>query len=97
LGHLLAARITPAIEQKHAQVQQLARQIPQDMGQTVKLAIVDQDYTGKGAAQVAHSEGIELQVINCPRRRKLRVAYSALGGRTQLRLGYLLSEARTRL
>jgi transposase len=45
LGLLLAAHITPANEQERAQVAELARQVQQATGQTVKLAFADQGYT----------------------------------------------------
>ncbi|SOT40249.1 conserved hypothetical protein [Burkholderia cenocepacia] len=49
LGHLLAVHITPANEQERAPMQQLARQVQQATGHTVKLAFADQGYAGKGA------------------------------------------------
>jgi len=70
LGHLLAGHITPANEQERTKVQQLARQVQQVTGQTVKLAFADQGYTGVGAAQAARDEGIELQVIKLSEAKK---------------------------
>ncbi|AOJ67825.1 MULTISPECIES: IS5 family transposase [Burkholderia] len=70
LGHLLAVHITPANEQERTQVQQLARQVQQATGQTVKLAFADQGYTGEHAAQAARDEGIELQVIKLSEAKK---------------------------
>ena len=63
LGLLLAVHVTPASEQERAQVGELARQVQQVTGQTVKLAFADQGYTGDAAAQAARDEGMELQVI----------------------------------
>ena len=41
----------------------LARQVQEITGHTVKVAFADQGYTGEDAAQAARDEGIELQVI----------------------------------
>ncbi len=46
LGHLLAVHVTPANEQERAQVGELARQVQQVTGETVKVAFADQGYTG---------------------------------------------------
>jgi len=70
LGNLLAVHITPANEQERAQVAELARQVQQVTGQTVKVAFADQGYTGEEAAQAARDEGIELQVIKLPEAKK---------------------------
>src|ERR1700744_6478426 len=66
LGQLLAVHVTPANEQERAQVGELARQVQQATGQTVKVAFADQGYTGEEPAQAALDEGIELQVIKLP-------------------------------
>ncbi|MDH6148205.1 transposase [Paraburkholderia sp. WSM4179] len=63
LGLLLAVHITPANDQERAQVAELGRQVQQATGQTVKLAFAAQGYTADTARQVAHDEGIELQII----------------------------------
>ncbi|MEX3860111.1 IS5 family transposase [Paraburkholderia sp. BR10923] len=70
LGNLLAVHITPANEQERAQVAELARQVQQVTGQTVKVAFADQGYTGEDAAQAARDDGIELQVIKLPEAKK---------------------------
>ena len=70
LGLLLAVHITPANEQECAQVAELARQVQQVTGQTVKLAFADQGYTGNTAAHAAREEGIELQVIKLSEAKK---------------------------
>jgi len=70
LGNLLAIHITPANEQERAQVGELARQVQQVTGQTVKVAFADQGYTGEDAAQAARDEGIDLQVIKLPEAKK---------------------------
>lgn len=62
LGHLLAVHVTPANEQERAQVAELARQVQEFRGETVKVAFADQGYTGEGAAQAARNEGVDLQV-----------------------------------
>lgn len=70
LGQLLAVHVTPANEQERAQVGELARQVQQATGQTVKVAFADQGYTGKEPAEAARDEGIELQVIKLPEAKK---------------------------
>ena len=42
LGQLLAVHVTPANEQERAQVAELARQVQEVTGQTVKVAFADQ-------------------------------------------------------
>ena len=70
LGQLLAVHVTPANEQERAQVGELARQVQQATGQTVKIAFADQGYTGEEPAQAALDEGIELQVVRLPEAKK---------------------------
>jgi len=70
LGLLLAVHITPANEQERAQAAELARQVQQATAQAVKLAFVDQGYTGDTTRQAAHDEGIELQIIKLPEAKK---------------------------
>jgi transposase len=69
LGLLLTVHIAPANEQERAQVAELARQVQQATGQTVKLAFADQGYTGN-TARTAHDEGVELQIIKLPEANK---------------------------
>jgi len=66
LGHLLALLVTPANEQERAQVAELARQVQEVTGEAVKLAFVDQGYTGDKAAQDAQAAGIQLEVVKLP-------------------------------
>ncbi|WP_372492497.1 IS5 family transposase [Caballeronia zhejiangensis] len=70
LGQLLAVHVTPANEQERAQVAELARQVQQATGRTIKLAFADQGYTGQEPAQAAQDEGIELQVIKLSEAKK---------------------------
>jgi transposase len=63
LGHLLAVAITPANEQERAQVDQLCQQVQEATEQQVKMAFVDQGYTGQNAAQQAQEHAIELVVV----------------------------------
>jgi transposase len=70
LGQLLAVHVTPANEQERAQVAELASQVQQAAGQTVKVAFADQGYTGEEPAQAALDEGIELQVIKLAETKK---------------------------
>ena len=63
LGHLLAVLVTPASEQERAQVGELARQVQEATQRSVKLAYVDQGYTGEKPAAAAAAQGIELEVV----------------------------------
>jgi transposase len=63
LGNLLALKVTPADEQERAQVAELASKVQEVTRGTVKVAFVDQGYTGEDPAQQAESEGIKLEVI----------------------------------
>jgi len=63
LCHLLALHVTPANEQDRAQVELLAQAVQSVTSQSVKLAYVDQGYTGETAHQAAHAQGIALEVV----------------------------------
>jgi transposase len=63
LGNLLALKVTAANEQEREQVAELAAQVQAVTGQTVKVAFVDQGYTGENPARQASQEGIELEVV----------------------------------
>ena len=63
LGHLLALKVTAANEQERAQVADLAREIQAVTGDTVKVAFVDQGYTGEEPAAQAAAHGMRLEVI----------------------------------
>jgi len=66
LGHLLALHVTPANEQDRAQVGKLAQAVQDVTGRKVKLAFVDQGYTGDAPAQEAKEQGMQLEVIKLP-------------------------------
>lgn len=66
LGHLLAAKVTPANEQERAQVGELAAQVQAVTGEKVELAYVDQGYTGETPAAEAAAQGIQLEVVRHP-------------------------------
>ncbi len=70
LGYLLALHVTPANEQERTQVAELAQQVQEATGDTVKAAFVDQGYTGEDAAQAAADHHIELIVIKLPDAKK---------------------------
>jgi len=70
LGHLLALRVTPANEQDRHQVKQLAQDTQEATGENVKLAWVDQGYTGEKPAKEAREHGIELEVVKLQQARK---------------------------
>lgn len=63
LGNLLALKVTPANEQDRAQVTQLSKDLQVATGKTVKIAFVDQGYTGERPAEDATKEGLSLQVV----------------------------------
>jgi transposase len=63
LGHLLALRVTSADPQERAQVETLAKDVPQATGQNVALAYGDQGDTGQHAADAAAAQGIQLEVV----------------------------------
>jgi len=63
LGNLLALTVTAADEQERAQVAELAREVRQVTGDSVKVGFVDQGYTGQDAEDAAAAQGIQLEVI----------------------------------
>jgi transposase len=63
LGHLLALHVTPANEQDRAQVGHLAQAVQEVVEEPVKVAFVDQGYTGDQPAQAAAGQGMELLVV----------------------------------
>lgn len=99
LGHLLALYVAPANEQERAQVGELAQQVQEATGDSVKVAFVDQGYTGDTAAQEAAEHGIDLIVVKLPAGSQERFCAAAktVGGGTQLRLGSPFSQAGARL
>jgi transposase len=69
LGHLLALHVTPASQQDRDQVERLAKKVQQVTGESVRLAYVDQGYTGEAAAEAAAVHGIDLEVVKLPEAR----------------------------
>lgn len=63
LGNLLAVTVTAANEQERDQVAELAEQVQKVTDHAVKVAFVDQGYTGEKAAEAAQTHGIELEVV----------------------------------
>ena len=63
LGHLLALHVTAANEQERAVVNELADRVQEVTGSKVKVAFVDQGYTGETAAADAENHGIELIIV----------------------------------
>lgn len=70
LGHLPALKVTAADEQERDRVGELAAKVREATGGSVKLAYVDQGYTGEKPAQAANAEGIELMVVKLSEARK---------------------------
>ncbi|MDB5314027.1 MAG: Transposase domain protein [Gemmataceae bacterium] len=63
LGHLLALRVTTGKEQERDQVAALAAAVQEATGQTIRLAVVDQGYTGDQPAADAGAHEITLAVV----------------------------------
>jgi transposase len=63
LGCLLALKVTPANEQDRAQVADLTKHVQEVTGQNVKIAYVDQGYTGEEPATQAEQNAVELYVV----------------------------------
>ena len=63
LGHLLALKVTPANEQERAQVADLVEEVQEVTGGSVKVAFVDQGYTGEQPATAAAQHGVQLVVV----------------------------------
>jgi transposase len=70
LGHLLALHVTAADEQDRARVKQLAEDVQAATGDSIRLAFVDQGYTGERPAGDAKEEGIELSVVKLPQAKR---------------------------
>ncbi len=66
LGHLLALHVTPADVGDRTAVKRLAADIQDATGDSVRLAYIDQGYTGETAAHAAAAEGIALHVVKLP-------------------------------
>jgi len=66
LGYLSAVQVTSANAQERAQVRSLVQEVQHVTGETVKLAFVDQGYTGEGPTEAAQEAGIELHVVKLP-------------------------------
>jgi transposase len=63
LGHLLAVKVTAANEQDRAQVAELAQAVQTATGENVRVAFVDQGYTGEEPAAAAAQQGLRLEVV----------------------------------
>ena len=63
LGHLLALRVTPADADDRDQVFAVAAEVQEATGQAVRVAFVDQGYTGDQPVADAANHGIELVVV----------------------------------
>ena len=63
LGHLLALKVTAANEQDRAQVKELAAAVQAATGNNVRVAFVDQGYTGAQPTTEAAQHGVHLEVV----------------------------------
>jgi transposase len=70
LGNLLTLVVTPADEQERDQVDELCQKIQEVTGEQVKIAWVDQGYTGENARESAQKYGIELCVVRLSESKK---------------------------
>jgi transposase len=66
LGHLLALLVSPTSEQERAWVGEVAEAVQEATGESVKLAYVDEGYTGKRPAEEAEAHGMRLEVVKYP-------------------------------
>ncbi len=66
LGHLLALHVTLANADDRAEVGRIAKAVQAETGESVKVAFVDQGYTGEKPAAAAAEHGIALEVIKLP-------------------------------
>ena len=63
LGNLLAVVISGGKEQERAQVGELTERLQELTGENVEVALVDQGYTGKNAADAAAAHNVQLEVV----------------------------------
>lgn len=70
LGNLLALVVTPANEQDRALVGELAGRVQAVTGESVKLAFVDQGYTGEAAQEQAGAYEMRLEVVKLSEAKK---------------------------
>lgn len=70
LGYLLVAKVTPANAQERSQVKELAAEVREVTQQSVKIAFVDQGYTGEQPKQDAKASGIDLVVVKLAEAKK---------------------------
>jgi len=63
LGQLLALKVTPANAQDRAQVGELTQAMQEATERSIKVAFVDQGYTGQEPAEAAAAHGVRLEVI----------------------------------
>ena len=66
LGHLLALHVTPANADDRDEVGPIAKAVQAETGENLKIAFVDQGYTGEKPAAAAAERGIALEVIKLP-------------------------------
>jgi transposase len=97
LGYLLAAQVTPANEQERAQVRSLAQEVQHVTGETVRVAFVDQGYTGEEPAQAAREAGIDSGRQATGGQARLRVAAKTLGGGAEFWMDQSIPTVGTRL
>jgi len=70
LGHLLALTVTAANAQDRAQGAALCERVQAVTGEKIKVAFVDQGYTGEQATADAAAHGIALRVVKLPEAKK---------------------------
>jgi len=98
LGHLLALHVTSASAEGCGEVGRLARTVQAITNDAVKLAWVDQGYTGERAANAAARYGIALKVVKLPEAKTwLRLLAATLGGRAVTCMGDQLQASRQKL
>ncbi len=88
LGHLLALAVTPPMNKTGRKWANWPKRAQAEVEEPVKVAFVDQGYTGEQPKEAAAQQGIELLVVKTLRRGQARLCVVAptLGGGTP-RLG----------
>lgn len=91
LGHLLAVQVTPANEQERVQIRSLAQEVQHLTVETVKIAFVDQGYTGQEPAQ-ARRKALSCTSSSCKKQRKALSCCRAAGSLSAASDGSIVSD-----
>jgi hypothetical protein len=88
IGRLSALCVTAADERDQSQISELARRAQAETGKTVKIAYIDQGYTGEDSSDLCGADlVIRPEVVKRPTAMKrLWAVATSIGNRTKLRL-----------